>query len=90
MVRRYGLDETKRYYASQAEGVEFTRSLIADNNIECEARGDGLMEVAHRPRAFGELKEYGETLEKLFGIETSVYSAGESRHGGLNGRSPEG
>ena len=79
MTRRYGLDETKRYYASQAEGVEFTRSLIADNNIECDARGDGLMEVAHRPRAFGELKEYGETLGKLFGIETSVYSAGEFR-----------
>ncbi|MBE9558510.1 MAG: FAD-binding oxidoreductase [Proteobacteria bacterium] len=79
MTRRHGLDETKRYYASQAEGVEFTRALIADNHIDCDARGDGLMDVAHRPRAFGELKEYGETLGKLFGIETSVYSAEEFR-----------
>jgi predicted flavoprotein YhiN len=79
MTRKFGLDETKRFFASQVESIEFTRSLIADNDIDCDARGDGLMEVAHRPRAFGELKEYGETLSRLFGIETSVYSAEEFR-----------
>ncbi|MCK5273763.1 MAG: FAD-binding oxidoreductase, partial [Alphaproteobacteria bacterium] len=77
MTRRYGLDETKRFFASQIEGVEFTRALIADNGIDCDPRGDGIFDVAHRPRAFGELKEYGETLGKLFGIETTLYGADE-------------
>jgi glycine/D-amino acid oxidase-like deaminating enzyme len=79
MIRKYGLDETRRFHDSQAEGVEFTRALIADNEIDCDVRGDGLMEVAHRPRAFEELKEYGETIGTLFGTETTLYSAGEFR-----------
>ncbi len=79
MNRKYGLDETKRFFASQVEGIEFTRSLIADNAIDCDVMGDGIYEVAHRPRAFGEMKEYGETLGRLFGIETSLHSADEFR-----------
>lgn len=79
MIRKYGLDETKRFFASQVEGIEFTRSLIADNDIHCEAMGDGIFEVAHRPRALDEMKEYGETLGRLFGIETSLHSADEFR-----------
>lgn len=79
MTRRFGLDETKRFYESQVEAVEFTRALIADNDIDCEPCGDGIYDVAHRPQAFGELREYGETLERLFGIESTLYSPDEFR-----------
>jgi glycine/D-amino acid oxidase-like deaminating enzyme len=79
MARKYGMDETKRFYASQVEGIAFTRSLIADNAIDCDAMGDGLFEVAHRPRAFAELKDYGETVGRLFGIEATLYDAEEFR-----------
>ena len=79
MTRRFGLDETKRFFASQIEGVEFTRALIADNDIDCDVRGDGIIDVAHRPRAFGDLADYGETLGRLFGIETTLYTADEFR-----------
>jgi glycine/D-amino acid oxidase-like deaminating enzyme len=79
MTRRYGEDETRRFFASQVEGIEFTRSLIDENRIDCEVKGDGLFEVAHRPRSFPELREYGETLRRRFGIETALYDADEFR-----------
>jgi len=79
MTRRFGPDETTRFYASQREGIAFTRSLIADNGIACDAVGDGMFEVAHRPRALAGLRDYGAALTRLFGIETSLYSAGEFR-----------
>ena len=79
MTKRYGLEETRRFFASQIEGIEFTRALIADHAIDCDMRGDGIFEVAHRPRAVGELKAYGETLGKLFGIETTLYGAEDFR-----------
>jgi glycine/D-amino acid oxidase-like deaminating enzyme len=79
MTRRFGLDETRRFFASQVEGVEFTRALIVDNSIDCDPRGDGLLEVAHLPRALGELADYGEVLGRLFGIETTLYGADEFR-----------
>lgn len=79
MTRRYGLDETRRFFASQVEGTEFTRSLIAGNEIDCDVVGDGFIEVAHRKQAFAGLREYGETLTRLSGIETTLYTAGEFR-----------
>ena len=79
MTRRFGAAETKRFYAAQRDGIEFTRSLIADNGIECEVCGDGIIEVAHRPQAVAGLRAYGAALTRLFGIETSLYSAEEFR-----------
>lgn len=79
MTRKYGAEQTKRFFASQVDGIEFTRSLIADNGIECDMRGDGLFEVAHRARAFDELRVYGDMLSQRFGIETALYSADEFR-----------
>lgn len=79
MTRRYGTEETRRFFAAQVEGIEFTRALIADNAIDCEVMGDGIFDVAHRPRAFDGLRDYGETLEQRFGIRTQLYSAEEFR-----------
>lgn len=73
MSRRFGEEETKRFFASQLEGIEFTRSLVNDYAIDCDIRGDGIFEVAHRSRAFPELQEYGETLRRRFGVETTLY-----------------
>jgi glycine/D-amino acid oxidase-like deaminating enzyme len=79
MTRRCGPDETKRFFAAQVEGIAFTRSLIADNEIDCDVCGDGMFEVAHREQAFAALRDYGAALTRLFGIETSLYTAEEFR-----------
>ena len=49
LIKRYGMDETKKFFASQIEGVDLLASLIADNNIECEKIGTGNLDVVHHP-----------------------------------------
>lgn len=79
MTRRCGPEETRRFFASQIEGIEFTRALIPDNAIDCDPCGDGIYEVAHRASALGELKDYGKALSRQFGIETALFSTEEFR-----------
>jgi glycine/D-amino acid oxidase-like deaminating enzyme len=73
MIARYGLDETKRFYAAQLEGIELVRALGEDEGIDYDRRGDGNLTVAHSPRRFRELEEEAEALTRLFGIGTTLY-----------------
>ena len=70
LIKRYGIDETKKFFASQIEGVDLLASLIADNNIECEKIGTGNLDVVHHPSSIKELKEWGNDLQNHFGINT--------------------
>ena len=70
LIKRYGMDETKKFFASQIEGVDLLASLIADNNIECEKIGTGNLDVVHHPSSIKELKEWGNDLQNHFGINT--------------------
>ena len=70
LIKKFGIDETKKFFASQIEGVDLLASLIADNNIECEKIGTGNLDVAHHPSSSEELKEWGNDLQKHFGINT--------------------
>ena len=63
LIKKYGMDETKKFFASQIEGVDLLSSLIADNNIECEKVGTGNLDVAHHPGSSEELKEWGNDLK---------------------------
>ncbi len=74
MTRRYGLEETKRFFAAQIEGVELVRTLGRDEGIDFDACGDGNLEVAHHPSRFDELVSWGKSLTDLFGIPTRIYS----------------
>ena len=70
LIKKFGIDETKKFFASQIEGVDLLASLIADNNIKCEKIGTGNLDVAHHPSSSDELKEWGNDLQKYFGINT--------------------
>lgn len=74
MIARYGLEETKRFYAAQLDGMALTGALAEEEGIDYDRRGDGNLLVAHMPARFDELKSEGETLTKLFGIATRLYS----------------
>ena len=73
MIRRYGLEETKRFYADQVEGMELIRDLGRDEGIDFDLQGEGIFLVAHKPSRFRELEEEAEALTGLFGIETKLY-----------------
>lgn len=73
MIARYGLDETKHFYAAQLDGIDLVRALGEDEGIDYERRGDGNLTVAHSPRRFADLEVEAEALTRLFGIETTLY-----------------
>lgn len=73
MTRKYGMEETKKFWSSQMEGVELVRALAEEERIDFDRQGDGNLEVAHRAEAFDELKDYGEQIGKYFGISSTLY-----------------
>lgn len=77
LINRYGLEETKRFYAAQLDGMELVRELGDTEDIDYDRQGDGNIEVAHKPSRFEYLREYAETLRSLFGIQTRLFSKQE-------------
>ena len=77
MTTRFGLEETKRFFTAQLEGIALVESLAGEEAIDYDRQGDGNLEVAHRPKAFDELVDYGRTLTDLFGIPTRTFSKQE-------------
>ena len=75
MLRRYGLEETRRFYRSQVEAVELVRSLIEEEGIDAEVTGEEELEVAHSKRAFEHLREHANKQHDLLGLDTQVLPA---------------
>ncbi len=85
MKKLYGIEETKKFYATTIEGSHYTKELIENYNINCDVTGNCNFEVAHHPSFFESIKEEAETYSKEFGIETQVFTKDEFNeigHGG--------
>ena len=85
MKNLYGIEETKKFYATTIEGSHYTKELIENYNINCDVTGNCNFEVAHHPSFFESIKEEAETYSKEFGIETQVFTQDEFNeigHGG--------
>ncbi len=74
MFKKFGKEETKKFFKNTIEGSNFTKDLIKEYNIDCDLTGDCKYEVAPHPSYFDSIKEEAETYKKDFGIETKVYS----------------
>lgn len=77
MLRRYGLDETRRFYHSQLDAVELVREIIEANGIDAEMTGEGELEIACSERAFERLREHALRQRELLGLDNTVLSAAE-------------
>ena len=75
MIARYGLDETKHFYAAQLEGIDLVEALARDEGIDYQRQGSGNVIVAHRPSRFAELGHEAEAYSRHFGIETRLIEA---------------
>ena len=85
MKNLYGIEETKKFYATTIEGSHYTKELIENYNINCDVTGDCNFEVAHHPSFFESIKEEAEIYSKEFGIETKIFTKDEFNeigHGG--------
>ncbi|MEM7170081.1 MAG: FAD-dependent oxidoreductase [Pseudomonadota bacterium] len=74
LIDRYGLEETKRFFAAQLDGMDLVKDLLAQEDIDAEACGNGNFEVAHSPKVFPGFTQDADLLTRLFGIETEVFS----------------
>ncbi len=76
-IRRFGLEQTRRYHDSQAEAVELVRSLGEDEAIDFLPQGDGEYCVAESRAHFEALAQQAEWQRREFGSDLRMISQGE-------------
>ncbi len=79
LIRKFGIDDTRHYYQSQADAVELVHNIIIDEQIDAQCQGDGELEVACSARSFAKLKEDAEMQFRLLGLDTRVLTQEELR-----------
>jgi glycine/D-amino acid oxidase-like deaminating enzyme len=73
-LRRFGADETRRYYQSQVDAIELVRDLGRDEGIDFQLQGDGEMTVATSPRAFRALEAELDLHRRVLGLNARLLS----------------
>ncbi|MGV8996444.1 MAG: NAD(P)/FAD-dependent oxidoreductase [Parvibaculaceae bacterium] len=73
LIKRHGLDEARRFIASQVEAIDLVANLSRDEGFDIGRQGQGTMHVAHAPNRFDELKDEAEFLEKTFGLPVELH-----------------
>jgi glycine/D-amino acid oxidase-like deaminating enzyme len=73
-LRRFGAEETRRYYQSQVDAVELVRSLGHDETIDFQPQGDAEITVAQSPRAFRALQAAADVQRRVLGLDASLLS----------------
>lgn len=79
MVRKHGLEGSRRFYRAQVEAVELVRRILAEESIDADARGEAELEVAPSAKAFASLVEHAARQRELMGLDNRVVPAGEFR-----------
>ena len=85
MFKKYGKEETKKFFRNTIEGSNFTKDLIKEYKIECDLTGDCNYEVAPHPTYFESIKKEASIYKDEFGIETKIYSKEEFNEIGHTG-----
>jgi len=85
MIRRYGLDATRRYYDSMRQSVELVRENIQRFGIDAWASCDGEVTLAHLPARVQGLCDEQAFLRETFGEETEFLPKQELDARGLGG-----
>lgn len=79
MLKRHGLEETRKYYASQVAAIALVKDLLEQENIDAGACGDAELEIALSQHVFRDLKQHAESQRRLVQLDTAVLSADEFR-----------
>tara|TARA_B100002051_G_C16683795_1_gene611418 strand:- start:95 stop:1444 length:1350 start_codon:yes stop_codon:yes gene_type:complete len=77
MQSAYGKYETEKFFKNSIEGVNYTKDIIKEFNIDCDLTGNNGFIVAHHPKKFEQIKKEAETYTNEFGIQTRIYSKEE-------------
>ncbi len=86
LIKRFGLDETRRFYAAQRGAVEFVGGFLDDNYIDADRTGEGELQVAHKPSRVEDMKQDQRFMRDTFGEESTFLSAGELAERGYDSK----
>ncbi len=76
-LKRFGADETRRYYQSQIDAIELVRAIGREESIDFQAHGDGEITVAQSPRAFRALVADAKVQRRVLGLNVTVLTRDE-------------
>jgi glycine/D-amino acid oxidase-like deaminating enzyme len=82
MIRRHGLDETRRFFAAQCESVDLVRGLADSEGMDIQATGQGELALAHKPNRVREFEDEHAFLVETLGCETTLLRPEELRQRG--------
>ncbi len=82
-IRRFGRDETRRYYRCQADAVRLVRELGESESIDFQPQGDAEFAVAESDAGYRALLDEAEMLQSL-GLETGAHPRDEFREIGYD------
>ena len=85
MIARYGLDETRAYYACMKETVGLVRENCRRYAIVAWIGEGGEVTLAHKPGRVSELAEEQAYLKATFGDSTELLSRGDLTERGISG-----
>jgi glycine/D-amino acid oxidase-like deaminating enzyme len=83
-ISRFGIQQTRHFYQSQADAVTLVRSIGEDEDIDFLAQGDGEFMVAESPAHFADLQKAAEIECSLLGLKVDMHSREEFREIGYD------
>lgn len=85
LLKRFGREETRRYFAFQRRAIEGVRELAAGEGIDLQAEGQGEIVAAHRPSRLPGLVHESAFAAEVLGEDWPVWSKGELAERGFVG-----
>jgi glycine/D-amino acid oxidase-like deaminating enzyme len=83
LIKSYGLEDTRRFYATMKEAVAWVRHLCQAHGIDAWIHEEGDILLAHLPNRWAELKEERDLMARLFGEKLELLDIGELKAQGL-------
>ena len=74
LIKKYGLEDVKKYYQCQIEAIELVRKIIIDEDIDINIQGKAEIEVARSSRDHEVLASYARLRQDVLGLKTNIIS----------------
>ncbi|WP_417686279.1 NAD(P)/FAD-dependent oxidoreductase [Roseibium sp.] len=85
LIRKFGLDEAKRFLAYQIEAIETVEKRLSHWGLDVDRHSNGEVYLAHRPKDAAGFSEEAKFLNDTFGLGVRILTQGDMREQGLGG-----
>lgn len=85
LIRKFGLEEARRFVAYQVAGINLVASRLDSWGIDADRHSQGEIYLAHRPKDFAGFQAQAAFLQETFGIKARVLMRSELEAEGFGG-----